>query len=70
MDPGGYTPDMLLLSRGDLVLFFNTLHSLSLNPLENIFGLNPGEETQHKSSPFSTSITITEPECGLTILLA
>ena len=49
MDPGGYTPDMLLFSRGDLVLFFNTLHSLSLNPLENIFGLNPGEETQHKS---------------------
>ena len=34
------------------------------------FGLNPGEETQHKSWPFSTSITITEPECGLTILLA
>ena len=68
VEPGEYKPDMLRFNKGDFLLFLSLFHSSISKPLENIFGLKEGVETEHKISPLSISITIMDPDSELTIL--
>ena len=65
VDPGEYSPDIVLFNSGFKLSFCNSFHFFSSMPYKKIFGSNDGEEFIAKISPVKMSITQMDPALSL-----